>query len=135
MPVLGVKGPLPIKSDIQLHQEKAHHDKDLAENLHNQKVFPDWVVTCSFYSALYCVDAYAHKLGITSFEPAIDEKLSAHQKRLRFVNSSLTEFFGFYETLYNRCRQCRYDPAYYNLMLPIVPETMLKLANKFLAIK
>jgi len=119
------------KNDVEDHKQKGSHDGDLAEKLQKEGFYPDWVVTCSFYSALHFVDAYAHTLGVRTFEPAIDEKLSAHQKRLRFIDRCLKDYFGTYESLYNHCRLCRYDPEYYRLMLPIVPETMLKLARKF----
>lgn len=115
------------------HKQKATHDKDLAEKLHHDNIFLDWVVTCSFYSALHCVDAYAHKLGIKSFEPGPDENTTAHRKRERFVEHNLKSLFGSYEILRNHCDQCRYDPEYYRLMRPIVPNTMLKLAGQFLA--
>jgi hypothetical protein len=133
---LVARASLPsTKNHVQIHQEKARHDKELADTLYSQSKFPDWIVTCSFYSALHCIDAYAHKLGIMSFEPTIDDKLTAHQKRLRFIDHSLKAYFGFYQTLYSHCRQCRYDPEYYKLMLPIVPEKMVKLANRFFEIK
>jgi hypothetical protein len=126
--------PSPSIKKHDEHKQKANHDKDLAELLCNQATFPDWAVICSFYSALHSVDAYAHKRGVLSFEPAPAEKQSAHQKRLRYIDYSLKEFFGFYEILYNHCRQCRYDPEYFRLMTKNVPDTMLKLAKRFLTL-
>jgi len=126
--------PLEKKHGTIEHKEKAVHDKDVAETLQGQIVFPDWVVTCSFYSALHSVDAYAHSLGIHSFEPQLDENTTAHQKRIRFVESNLKNYFSMYNILRNRSEQCRYDPKYFKLMPPKVPETMLKLAKKFLEI-
>jgi hypothetical protein len=119
------------KHGTEEHKQKAIHDKNLAENLHHDNAFPDWVVTCSFYSALHCVDAYAHKLGIKSFVPRPDENTTAHKKRELFVERNLKALFGSYEILLNRSEQCRYDPEYYRLMLSIVPNTMLKLARQF----
>lgn len=127
--------PLSKKHGITEHKQKASHDKDLAEKLYQDDIFPDWVVTCSFYSALHSVDAYAHKLGIDTFEPKPNEKTNAHRKRLRFVEDNLKPFFGRYNILLNRSEQCRYDPDYFKLMPKNLPETMLKLANQFLLIK
>jgi hypothetical protein len=126
--------PVTKKHGAEEHKQKAIHDKDLAEKLQHDNAFPDWVVTCSFYSALHCIDAYAHKLGKhDSFEAGPDENIGAHTKRAIFVDRTLgREFFGSYNTLRSHCDQCRYDPKYYKLMLPIVPNTMLKLAQKFL---
>jgi hypothetical protein len=127
--------PLSKKHGFGEHKQKAEHDRDLAERLYQESVFPDWVVTCSFYCALHSVDAYAHKLGIETFEPKPDEKTNAHRKRLRFVQSSLQVYFGRYNILLNRSEQCRYDPDYFRLMPKSLPETMLKLAEQFLLIK
>ncbi len=124
--------PLVVKKHgLEEHKQKATHDKNLAEKLHHDNTFPDWVVTCSFYSALHCVDAYAHRLGIESFVPRPDEDTTAHKKRERFVERNLKALFGSYEILLNHSKQGRYDPEYYRLMLPIVPNTMLKLAGQF----
>lgn len=126
--------PMVKKHGTEEHKQKATHDKNLAEKLHHDNAFPDWVVTCSFYSALHCVDAYAHKLRIESFKPSPDEKISPHRKRELFVERYMRNLFGSYEILRNHCDQCRYDPEYYRLMLPIVPSTMLKLADQFLSL-
>ena len=117
------------------HKQKASHDKEIAEVLQREGAFPDWVVTCSFYSALHSVDAYAHKLGVKTFTPEPDEETNAHQKRVRFVEKNLKGYFGIYNILLSHSEQCRYDPDYFKLMHPNVPETMLKLANQFLEIK
>ncbi len=121
------------KHGTEEHKQKAAHDKNLAEKLQCDKTFPDWVVTCSFYSALHCIDAYAHKSipNFPGFEPNPGEHTGAHRKREIFVERNLRPLFGSYEILRNRCDQCRYDPEYYRLMLPIVPSTMLKLAEQF----
>ena len=79
------------------HKDKACHDLKIAEQLLADGHYPDWVITCSFYTALHCVDAYAHKLGINSFEPKLGEKLSAHNKRERFVFSQLNQLFSNYK--------------------------------------
>lgn len=120
------------KHGSEEHKEKANHDKDLAETLFKNGGFPDWVVTCSFYFALHCVDAYAHKLGIKSFEAKLDENMTPHGKRIRFVKNNLNAYFGWYNTLFSHCEQCRYDPEYFKLMKPNVPQTMLEDAKKFL---
>lgn len=117
------------------HKKRAMHDEALAEMLCTNDDFSDWSIICSFYLALHCVDAYAHKLGIKSFEPAPDEKMSAHGKRRRFVRGNLKKFFSSYGQLYSRCSQCRYDPKYFKLMHSTLPEKMLKKAKEFLTIR
>jgi hypothetical protein len=124
--------PSTIRHGQNEHREKAIHDKTLADKLHQENTFPDWTVTCAFYCALHCVDAYAHKLGIRSFEPGLDENTNAHLKRARFVERNLRDLFGSYQSLRSHCEQCRYDPQYFRLMSKTVPATMLKLADKFL---
>jgi hypothetical protein len=91
------------KHSSEEHKEKANHDKELAETLFKNGGFPDWVVTCSFYFALHCVDAYAHRLGIKSFEPELDENMTPHGKRIRFVKNNLNAYFGWYNTLFSHC--------------------------------
>lgn len=117
------------------HKIRAKHDEALAEMLCRNKEFSDWSITCSFYFALHCVDAYAHKLRIKSFERAPDESLSAHGKRKRFVRNNLGSFFNNYCKLYSRCHQCRYDPKYFKLMRLDIPGKMLKIAREFLTIR
>lgn len=117
------------------HKCKADHDKNVAELLLTNGNFPDWVITCSFYLALHSVDAYAHKLGVHSFDPAPDEQKTPHGKREYFVRINLRLFFNSYCRLRDRSEQARYDPLYYKLMLKTVPESSLKEAKAFLAIK
>jgi hypothetical protein len=117
------------------HKNKAEHDLKIAEQLLADGNYPDWVITCSFYTALHFVDAYAHKLGITSFEPRLGEKMSSHGKRLRFVSNQLRQSFSSYKRLYDRCRQARYDPQYYKLMMTNVPVSAVKDARTFSTLK
>lgn len=124
-----------IDIHIGEHKQKANHDKEIAESLQTTNKSPDWVVICSFYSALHSVDACAHKYGVPNFDPAPDEKTTAHQKRLRWVEKNLRDYFGRYNVLLSHSEQCRYDPSYFKKMLPIVPLTMIKLAKQFLEIK
>jgi hypothetical protein len=117
------------------HKNKAEHDLKIAEFLLTDGNYPDWVITCCFYTALHSVDAYAHKLGVTSFEPRLYEQTTAHGKRIRFVRDRLRPFFVKYKRLYDRCRQARYDPKYYQLMMPNVPSSAVKDARAFVALK
>ena len=104
------------------HTEKAIHDKQLVELLLENKIFPDWVLTCSFYFALHCVDSHAHKLGIKSFEPGLNENISAHRKREIFVKRTLSrEIFHWFKKLKDRSYQSRYDPKYFQLIPPTYP--------------
>lgn len=121
--------------DDKDHKSKAEHDLKIAEFLLTDGNYPDWVITCSFYTALHFVDAYAHKLGITSFEPRLGEKMTAHGKRIRFVNNELRRSFSNYKRLYDRCHQARYDPQYYKAMLPNVPSSAVRDAKVFSTIK
>lgn len=116
------------------HEEKAGHDKDLAERLFKDGSFPDWVIVSSFYFALHCVDAYAHRHKVRSFESGPDENISPHGKRIRFIKRNLKEFFSSYGRLFSRCHQCRYDPQYFKLVPPITVKKTLELAGKFSSI-
>jgi hypothetical protein len=117
------------------HKAKADHDLKTAELLLAEGNHPDWVVTCSFYTALHCVDAYAHKLGITSFDPKPEEKLTAHSKRERFVKNNMQTYFGYYKWLHDRSTQARYDPQYFKLMFANVPSSAVKDAKIFVGLK
>jgi len=116
------------------HISKAEHDKCLAETLLAEGKFPDWVITCSFYLALHCVDAYAHRQSITNFLPAPEEKLSVHGKRERFVKAQLNNCFFKYKWLHDRSNQARYDPQYFKLMPIGTASTCLADAKQFLGI-
>lgn len=117
------------------HREKAQHDLKIAEKMLNNNNYPDWVVICSFYSALHYVDAFAHKLGKTSFKPRLGEKITAHRKRELFVRRHMKEFFASYKRLHDRSTQARYDPEYYKLMFPKIPSSAVKSAKRFESIK
>jgi hypothetical protein len=116
------------------HASKAEHDKCLAEMLLANGKFPDWVITSSFYLALHCVDAYAHRLGIRDFMPAKEEKLSVHGKRERFVKANLNNHFIKYKWLHDRSNQARYDPLYFKLMPIGTATASLADAKQFLGI-
>jgi len=116
------------------HMSKAEHDKCLAEALLTDGKFPDWVITCSFYLALHCVDAYAHTQGVTDFIPKPGEKLTVHGKRERFVKDKLNNCFFHYKWLHDRSNQARYDPLYYKLMPAGLANACLTDAKQFLTI-
>jgi len=120
---------------IKDHKGKAEHDLKIAEFLLADGNYPDWVITCSFYTAVHYVDAYAHKLGINSFEPKLGERITAHGKRMRFVKNQLNQFFIGYKRLYDRCIQSRYDPQYYRLMPTSYPSLAVKDAKNFTTLK
>jgi len=117
------------------HRCKAEHDLKIAELLLADGNYPDWVITCSFYTAVHYVDAYAHKLGIPSFEPRLGEEMTAHGKRIRFVREQLKQFFNSYKRLYDRCLQSRYDPQYYKLMFPSYSGSAVKDAKTFTTLR
>jgi hypothetical protein len=123
----------PRHGDVE-HMSKADHDKSLAEVLLADGKYPDWVITCSFYLALHCIDAYAHRLGITDFSPAKGENISVHGKRERFVKARLNNHFINYKRLHDRSNQARYDPLYYKLMTIGTASTCLADAKQFLGI-
>jgi len=124
-----------VLHDGKDHKNKAEHDLKTAELLLAEGDYPDWVITCSFYTALHFVDAYAHKLGIASFEPRLGEKMTPHSKRIRFVSTNLRQFFSSYKRLYDRCNQARYDPQYFKLMMTNVPISAVKDAKFFTTLK
>ncbi len=115
------------------HMQKADHDRCLAEALSTDGKFPDWVITCSFYVALHCVDAYAHTQGVT-FVAVQGEKLSLHGKRERFVKAKLNNHFINYKWLHDRSNQARYDPSYFKLMPIGTATACLADAKQFLNI-
>lgn len=117
------------------HVSKALHDREIAEYLLEKNLFPDWVITCSFYFVLHCVDSYAHKLGIRSFDPAPDENKSAHRKRELFVQKNLKDYFFWYMKLKDRSSQARYDPTYFQLIKPGYPKELFDKTKCFLKIK
>lgn len=116
------------------HKNKAQHDESAASLLCLNPNVSDWSITCAFYCALHCVDAYAHRLGVRTFEPQLDEQISAHTKRKKWIWRNLRNLFSIYGRLYSRSEQCRYDPKYYLLMEKDLPEKMLREAKKFLQI-
>jgi hypothetical protein len=116
------------------HKIKANHDKEVADFLLNTRKYPDWVVTCSFYIALHCVDAFAHRNGIRTFDPGLDEDITAHRKRELYVRKDLKTYFNIYKKLHDRSNQARYDPKYFQLIPTYLPAQMVKLAEKFLAL-
>lgn len=120
---------------IAEHKTKAEHDLKIAQLLLDKGDFLDWVITCSFYSAMHCVDAYAHKCGVTSFKPRLGEKTNAHRKRMRFVNNYLKHLFINYKRLFDRSTQARYDPQYFKLMYPKIPCSAVNDAKSFFSIK
>jgi len=116
------------------HLKKAKHDEAASEMLCDNGNFPDWSIISSFYFALHCIDTYAHKLGVKTFAPVLDERTSAHSKRKRFVRKNLGRLFVSYGKLYSRSEQCRYDPKYFQLIPQDLPKKMLDEARKFLTI-
>lgn len=98
------------------HKNKAKHDWKLASNLESKQEFCDWTITCAFYYAVHCVEAYAHKKNKErELMPrgSWDDE-SQHLKRKKFVQKNLQDFFTMYCKLYDKSRCCRYDPKYFD---------------------
>jgi len=102
------------------HEDKAEHDLNLSHSLLKLNEHLDWCITSAFYFALHCVDCYAKKHGINSFRPNRNETISAHRKRINYVNSDINPLFTTYKRIYDRSMQCRYDPTYFKKITPII---------------
>lgn len=125
---------LPSHCDAD-HKSKAEHDKETAQTLLSGDKFPDWVITCSFYFALHCVDTYAHRHGVQDFKPRPNEKISPHKKRELYVWNVLRSYFNSYKRLLDVSIQARYDPQYFTLVnkyAPKIPKKLFKEAESFM---
>jgi len=93
---------------------KSNHDCKLAQELCANEEYCDWTIVCAFYFAVHCVEAYAHKIRKERelLSGILDEE-SLHRKRERFVRNYLKDYFGIYRRLYDKSRQSRYDPTYF----------------------
>ena len=95
------------------HLNKAEHDLTLSHQLLTTQSHLDWCITSLFYFALHCVDSYAKNHGVFTFRPGRNERISAHRKRINYVNTHLQGLFTTYTRIYDRSMQSRYDPTYY----------------------
>lgn len=102
------------KHEMQDHLRKSEHDCDLAQQLSTTEDYYDWTIICCFYFAVHCVEAYAHKIGKErELRSDLGDEESLHRKRERFVRNHLEPYFAIYRRLYDKSRQARYDPTYY----------------------
>lgn len=102
------------KHTAEDHINKLKHDCDLAQELAEKEDYYDWTITCAFYYAVHCVEAYAHKIGKErELLGELGDEESLHRKRERFVYKHLRDYFGIYRRLYDKSRQSRYDPTYF----------------------
>lgn len=102
------------KHDMKDHIMKSNHDCKLAHELCVNEEYCDWTIICTFYFAVHCVEAYAHKIRKDrELLSRIGEEESLHKKRERFVSNYLKDYFGIYRRLYDKSRQSRYDPTYF----------------------
>ena len=96
------------------HLRKMKHDQNVALELAKKDDCCDWTIICAFYFAIHCVEAYAHKHGIErELVGDLGDEESLHKKRERFVRNHVGEFFTLYLRLYDKSRQARYDPTYF----------------------
>jgi len=103
------------------HIRKSDHDCKLAESLSEGQDFYDWTIICTFYFAIHCIEAYAHKTGREwQLQQDVGDEESIHRKRERFVKQYLSDYFGIYRNLYDKSRQSRYDPTYYENIKKLV---------------
>lgn len=100
---------------VEDHITKMQHDCGLAQQLAEGEEYYDWTITCTFYFAVHCIEAYAHKHHLEQLlentHPSRNESL--HLIRQRFVNNYLPNFFSIYMRLYEKSRNSRYDPTYF----------------------
>jgi len=121
------------KHTAEDHIKKLHHDCDLARELARKTDYYDWTITCAFYYTVHCVEAYAHKTGKErELEAELGNEESLHRKRERFVHIHLKDFFGVYRRLYDKSRQSRYDPTYFEKICRVkgYHERLLESARK-----
>ena len=97
------------------HISKSDHDFEVANALSTNACYCDWRFVCIFYSVIHRIDAYAHKIGRErELEPSsIEEEGKWYYLRKPFVRRYLKEYYGLYDRLYNKSRDCRYNPKYY----------------------
>lgn len=102
------------KHTAEDHINKMNHDSALGQQLADDENYCDWTITCAFYCAVHCVEAYAHKIG-RERELLVEfgDETSLHRKRERFVNNYLRDYFTIYRRLYDKSRRSRYDPTYF----------------------
>lgn len=126
-----LKKPKIAPHEDESHEEKALHDKKIAEKLSDEDDCLDWVVICTFYYALHCIDAHAHRHGRITFESGPDENISPHTKRSLYVWNHLKSFFFIYRKLYSKGWQSRYDPQYFKNVPEVYCKRLLEASNKF----
>lgn len=98
------------------HIRKLKHDCGLAQKLAEGEEYYDWTITCTFYFVVHCIEAYAHKKRLEKlleYNGVIRSNQNLHQLRQRFVSEYLPNYFNMYIRLYDKSRDSRYDPNYF----------------------
>lgn len=102
------------KHTVENHVKKLNHDCKLAQELAGREDYYDWTITCAFYYVIHCVEAFAHKIGRErELIGEVGRGESLHSKRERFVRRYMNDHFTIYRRLYDKSRQSRYDPTYF----------------------
>ena len=96
------------------HIKKMKHDCSLAQQLAQTDDFCDWTIISTFYFAIHCIEAYAHEHRKERELEGMGSEESLHRIRERFVERHLKDYFTIYTRLYDKARQSRYDPTYFN---------------------
>lgn len=98
------------------HIKKADHNQEVADYLSKNTDYGDWRLTCTFYSVIHLIDAYAHKMRRERelIPSNIEEQGKWYTLRAQFVRKHLKQYYHLYDQLYVRSRRCRYEPNYYD---------------------
>jgi len=106
-------------AEKDLHLTQARHNKKAAKHLlENNCTFPDWVVTCAFYSALHCFEAHLYERKNDHSESlARQSSISPHVFRKEFIHKNHRVIFRDWTDLFHECSIARYlvdlsKPAY-----------------------
>ena len=129
---------MPSDHTMDDHIHKSEHDFEVANLLSENPRYCDWGLVCVFYSMIHCIDAYAHKIRREKelMPSSIGEKKGGwYELRRKFMKKYLNKFYGLYDRLYNKSRECRYNPKYYQLMPknPIYRKKLFESVEKFRA--
>ena len=118
------------------HVRKLKHDCKLAQKLAEGEEYCDWTIICTFYFAVHCIEAYAHKKRLERFLKYNSHgrgNQNLHQLRQRFVDEYLPKYFTLYIRLYDKSRASRYDPKYFERIVQMkgYHKRLLEAALKF----
>ena len=94
---------MDVKASISKHNQQFKHNKDFLESFH-AKDFPDWKITCCYYSALH--KAHVYMLYVHSID---ESNINTHQSMICQLKKKNKKIGNKYGQLCNLCRMARYN--------------------------